>query len=201
MNIPNKITLVRVCLIPAFLVVYMAQPFALESVNAWLALILFSVAAITDALDGYLARKLKLVTNFGKLMYEIHKNLEVADIYNQLVTDFIRLGFLKNTSDNQLIVNIPIISEKEYDTLTDINNEYKQKYLDLLGNRLNNYIVENIIDCPKHINPAPPHTHLHSFSEIALTYIKKANDVGFINLDDKKNYPICMLVEKELKKS
>ena len=78
MNLPNKITLVRVCLIPVFLFVYIAQPFALEAVNTWMALILFSVAAITDALDGYLARKLKLVTNFGKLMDPLADKLLVC---------------------------------------------------------------------------------------------------------------------------
>ena len=67
MNLPNKITLLRVILIPAFLAVYLLTP--LPSVlNEWLALVLFMTAAITDAIDGYLARKLGLVTNIGKLM-------------------------------------------------------------------------------------------------------------------------------------
>jgi CDP-diacylglycerol--glycerol-3-phosphate 3-phosphatidyltransferase len=90
MNLPNKITLLRVVLIPAFLFVYLAAPFSRlfsaeigtlefgfifidaatvgEAIDQWLALVLFVVAAITDAIDGYLARKLGLVTNFGKLM-------------------------------------------------------------------------------------------------------------------------------------
>jgi len=67
MNLPNKITLLRVFLIPAFLIVYLVKPFP-EIPNEWIALVLFVVAAITDAVDGYLARKLGLVTNFGKLM-------------------------------------------------------------------------------------------------------------------------------------
>ena len=67
MNLPNKITLLRIMLIPLFLYMYLAGPFA-ELVNMWLALVLFVTAAITDAIDGYLARKLKLVSNFGKLM-------------------------------------------------------------------------------------------------------------------------------------
>ena len=78
MNLPNKITLLRVCLIPAFLVVYLANPFESAAVNDWLALVLFAVAAITDALDGYLARKLKLVTNFGKLMDPLADKLLVC---------------------------------------------------------------------------------------------------------------------------
>lgn len=67
MNLPNKITVSRMLLIPIFLVVYLLQPFG-DILNAWLALVLFVVAASTDALDGYLARKLKLVSNFGKLI-------------------------------------------------------------------------------------------------------------------------------------
>ena len=67
MNLPNKITLLRVILIPAFIAIYLIRPLP-EIANEWVALTLFVVAAITDALDGYLARKLKLVTNFGKLM-------------------------------------------------------------------------------------------------------------------------------------
>ena len=80
MNLPNKITLVRIFLIPAFLFVYLAQPLAgvSETANLWLALVLFAVAAITDALDGYLARKLKLVTNFGKLMDPLADKLLVC---------------------------------------------------------------------------------------------------------------------------
>jgi len=79
LNLPNKITLLRVCLIPAFLVVYLTQfPFGIELANAWIALILFSVAAITDAIDGYLARKYKLVTNFGKLMDPLADKLLVC---------------------------------------------------------------------------------------------------------------------------
>ncbi|MCL1884242.1 MAG: CDP-diacylglycerol--glycerol-3-phosphate 3-phosphatidyltransferase [Defluviitaleaceae bacterium] len=73
MNLPNKITVLRVILIPIFLLVYLAAPLRGvceigEILNAWLALVIFVTAAITDAVDGYLARKMGLVTNFGKLM-------------------------------------------------------------------------------------------------------------------------------------
>jgi len=67
MNLPNKITLLRICFIPAFLFVFLAEPFG-EIITPWLALVLFVTAAATDALDGYYARKLNLVTSFGKLM-------------------------------------------------------------------------------------------------------------------------------------
>jgi len=73
MNLPNKITLLRVILIPAFLIMYLSQPLNGigehgQILNAWVTMFLFAVAAITDAVDGYLARKMGLVTNFGKLM-------------------------------------------------------------------------------------------------------------------------------------
>jgi len=77
MNLPNKITLARVFLIPVFLFVYLAQPFN-EIANIWLALIVFSVASITDAVDGYLARRLGLVTNFGKLIDPLADKLLVC---------------------------------------------------------------------------------------------------------------------------
>jgi len=67
MNLPNKITILRVCLIPIFLLIYLAQPFH-EIVNMWLAMIVFIAASITDAIDGHIARKYNLVTNFGKLI-------------------------------------------------------------------------------------------------------------------------------------
>jgi CDP-diacylglycerol--glycerol-3-phosphate 3-phosphatidyltransferase len=80
MNLPNKITLLRVVLIPAFLAVYLAQPF-IAVANEWLALVLFSTAAITDAIDGYLARKLGQVTNFGKLMDPLADKLLVCSAF------------------------------------------------------------------------------------------------------------------------
>ncbi len=61
MNIPNQLTMARIVLIPIFIIVY------LLGYNVW-ATVIFIVAAATDALDGYLARKWKLVSNFGKIM-------------------------------------------------------------------------------------------------------------------------------------
>ncbi len=61
MNLPNKLTIGRVCAIPVFIVALMMD-------QRVLATVLFIAAALTDFLDGYLARKHNLVTNFGKLM-------------------------------------------------------------------------------------------------------------------------------------
>ncbi len=65
MNLPNKLTLLRVFLIPVFLVFLL-----IESIpyNYFWALSVFAIASITDALDGYIARKNHLVTNFGKFL-------------------------------------------------------------------------------------------------------------------------------------
>lgn len=64
MNLPNKLTLLRVFLIPFFLLfVYLKIPF-----HFLIALVIFAAASITDALDGKIARKRNLVTNFGKFL-------------------------------------------------------------------------------------------------------------------------------------
>ena len=64
MNTANKLTLVRVVMIPAFmLVLYLGIPGA----NYW-ALAIFALASATDWLDGYIARKYNQVTDFGKFM-------------------------------------------------------------------------------------------------------------------------------------
>ena len=62
MNLPNKLTLLRVILVPVFMaVLYMGFPGA-----SWVALVIFIVASLTDLLDGKIARKYNLVTDFGK---------------------------------------------------------------------------------------------------------------------------------------
>lgn len=64
MNLPNKLTLLRVFLIPVFLVlVYLDFPF-----HMYIALGVFILASVTDFIDGYLARSRNLVTDFGKFM-------------------------------------------------------------------------------------------------------------------------------------
>ena len=65
MNLPNKITIFRMCMIPFFLVFFLIDTIPY---NNWIALAIFVIAAASDAVDGYLARKYNLVTNFGKFM-------------------------------------------------------------------------------------------------------------------------------------
>ena len=62
MNLPNKLTLLRVILVPVFMaVLYLDFAGA-----AWVALAIFIIASLTDLLDGKIARKYNLVTDFGK---------------------------------------------------------------------------------------------------------------------------------------
>ena len=63
MNTPNKLTLLRVIMIPVFMVVYMYY-----NVYPIISAGIFALAFLTDMLDGYLARKNNQVSNFGKIM-------------------------------------------------------------------------------------------------------------------------------------
>lgn len=65
MNLPNKLTILRVILIPVFLLVLFLAP---VPINRTIAVLIFVVASLTDFLDGHLARKWNLVSNFGKFM-------------------------------------------------------------------------------------------------------------------------------------
>ncbi|MBQ1193390.1 MAG: CDP-diacylglycerol--glycerol-3-phosphate 3-phosphatidyltransferase [Lachnospiraceae bacterium] len=76
MNLPNKLTLFRVCTIP-FFVVFMEFSI-LGEFDKFIAVALFIIASITDALDGYIARKYNLVTNFGKFMDPLADKLLVS---------------------------------------------------------------------------------------------------------------------------
>lgn len=66
MNLPNKLTLLRIVLVPIF-IIFMALPKE-WGFNIWIALAVFCIAAITDFIDGKIARKHNLVTKFGKIM-------------------------------------------------------------------------------------------------------------------------------------
>jgi len=64
MNTPNKLTILRVILIPFFVLFMLVDQIPNHN---YIALAIFCVACITDALDGYIARKYNLITNFGKI--------------------------------------------------------------------------------------------------------------------------------------
>ena len=76
MNTPNKLTIARVIMIPFFVVFLMYD--ITGSADKWIALAIFVAASLTDTLDGYLARKYHLVTNFGKFMDPLADKLLVC---------------------------------------------------------------------------------------------------------------------------
>ena len=76
MNLPNKLTIFRVILIPFF--VFFLLTDVLGANGDYLALVIFIVASLTDMLDGKIARKYNLVTNFGKFMDPLADKLLVC---------------------------------------------------------------------------------------------------------------------------
>lgn len=76
MNTPNKLTIARVIMIPFFVAFLMYD--ITGSADKWIALAIFVIASLTDTLDGYLARKHNLVTNFGKFMDPLADKLLVS---------------------------------------------------------------------------------------------------------------------------
>ena len=75
MNLPNKLTLLRVALVPVMIFFLLTQS---VPHNFLFALIVFSAASLTDMLDGRIARKRGLVTDFGKLMDPLADKILVA---------------------------------------------------------------------------------------------------------------------------
>ena len=116
MNLPNKLTMFRVILIP-FFVMFMLVDITLY--DKWIALGIFIVASLTDLLDGKIARKYNLVTNFGKFMDPLADKLLVCSALICLVAlskipawiviviiarEFIISGFRLIASDNGVVI-------------------------------------------------------------------------------------------------
>ena len=87
MNLANKLTLLRVILIPFFIVCFYIPNLVVNtiSVNNYLipyanllGLVIFLLAAITDFIDGYIARKYNMITDFGKFMDPLADKLLVT---------------------------------------------------------------------------------------------------------------------------
>ena len=117
MNLPNKLTCCRVVLIP-FFVFFMMAPF-FEGYGNYIALVIFIVASLTDLLDGKIARKYHLVTNFGKFMDPLADKLLVCSAMICLIQtgqlaawivmiiisrEFIISGFRLIASDNGVVI-------------------------------------------------------------------------------------------------
>ena len=77
MNLPNKLSLSRIIIAPVMMFFYLAD-FIPYGIGKWLALALFIIGAITDFLDGYIARKYHLITDLGKFLDPIGDKLLVT---------------------------------------------------------------------------------------------------------------------------
>lgn len=84
MNIANKITLVRIFLVPVFLIFKLTE---FTPYNATIAFAIFVIATITDKIDGTIARKYNLVTDFGKFLDPIADKLLVCSALVCLTAD------------------------------------------------------------------------------------------------------------------
>lgn len=117
MNLPNKLTIFRVILIP-FFVFFLLAPYFLEY-GKYIATAIFIVASLTDMADGKIARKYNLVTNFGKFMDPLADKLLVCSAMICLVEidrlaawiviviiarEFIISGFRLVASDNGIVI-------------------------------------------------------------------------------------------------
>lgn len=80
MNIANKLTVVRIALVPIFVVSIMLSPS-----DSLIPLLIFSIASFTDFLDGHLARKHNLVTTFGKFLDPVADKLLTLSAFIMLI--------------------------------------------------------------------------------------------------------------------
>lgn len=117
MNLPNQLTIFRVILIPFFVFFLLAPYF--EGYGNFIAVAIFIIASFTDFLDGHLARKHNLVTNFGKFMDPLADKLLVSSALICLIEkgllaswivviiisrEFIISGFRLIASDNGVVI-------------------------------------------------------------------------------------------------
>ena len=117
MNLPNKLTIMRVILIP-FFVFFLLSPY-FPAYGNYIAVAIFIVASLTDMLDGKIARKYNLVTNFGKFMDPLADKLLVCSAMICLIEldrlaawiviviiarEFIISGYRLVASDNGVVI-------------------------------------------------------------------------------------------------
>ncbi len=117
MNLPNKLTIVRVILIPFFVFFLLGDFWG--DVSDYIALAIFIIASLTDLLDGKIARKYNLVTNFGKFMDPLADKLLVCSalicfvelrklpawiVIIIIAREFIISGFRLVAADNGVVI-------------------------------------------------------------------------------------------------
>ncbi len=117
MNMPNKLTILRVLMVPFFVAFLLATPS--HASFKWVALVLFILASLTDFVDGQMARKYNMVTDFGKFMDPLADKLltisgmicliELGKIPSWIVIiivarEFIISGFRLVAADNGVVI-------------------------------------------------------------------------------------------------
>ena len=107
MNLPNRLTVMRMCLVPVILLVGMFTPRSEETpwfyISCLICAVLFAAAAFTDMLDGRIARKKGLVTDFGKFMDP------VADKFMVISALFVLLYKFPNLQTLMIITLIVVV--------------------------------------------------------------------------------------------
>jgi len=117
MNLPNKLTILRVIMIPFFVAALLYDGGANQNMR-YVAAALFIIASLTDMLDGKIARKYNLVTNFGKFMDPLADKLLVCSLICMIELrelpawmviiiisrEFIISGFRLVASDNGVVI-------------------------------------------------------------------------------------------------
>ena len=83
MNLPNKISVARICMIPVFVLFFFLDAIPYNHV---IAAVIFALAALTDLLDGHIARSRNLVTNLGKFLDPIADKVLVATAFILMLT-------------------------------------------------------------------------------------------------------------------
>ena len=92
MNLPNKITISRICMIPVFGAIFFID----FSYHYFVSALVFIVAACTDFVDGHIARKYNLVTNLGKFLDPIADKVLVATAFILMLTEYSIFGLWGN---------------------------------------------------------------------------------------------------------
>lgn len=173
MNLPNKITMLRVILIPFFVFFMLTD---VTEYSKYIAAAVFIIASLTDTLDGYLARKYQLISNFGKFMDPLADKLLVCSALVCFVAlpdnpmpawvviviisrDFIISGFRLVASDAgvviaadwwgkaktivQMLMSILLILNFDGTVINIIENVFIYAALALTVISLVNYLVKN----------------------------------------------------------
>jgi len=131
MNLANKLTMLRVFMIPIFLMILLLEPIDIHyydgalreeffpNINRHIAIGIFILASITDALDGYIARSRNMITNFGKFMDPVADKLLVCSALIAMIEigilpawvviviisrDFILTSFRMVASSNNVVI-------------------------------------------------------------------------------------------------